>query len=317
MNLCYICGSETKPYELVFHGPGVRINCPTCGSFRLSERVVQDLQERITPSTLLSEASIEALPRASGAIRELVDTGADVFVENVDNLLASVSVPQDPLDAIDKIILHVFRRTTSAAEYVRFDIGRDYSVAYARDKGEFRYLLERAVDLDLLETNEDDLNEVRLTLAGWQRVRELRKTRADARQAFVAMSFAPTLRPVFSDGILPALEACGYRAMRIDMSQHNEKIDDRIIAEIRKSALLVSDVTGHRAGVYFEAGFALGLGIPVIWTCRDADIRDAHFDTRQYNHIVWRSPEDLRSKLRARIEATLPIWSPLRGLNDA
>ena len=58
-------------------------------------------------------------------------------------------------------------------------------------------------------------------------------------------------------------------------------------------------------GVYFEAGFAMGLGIPVIWLCRKDDLENAHFDTRQYNHIPWESAEDLRSQLRDRIIATV------------
>ncbi len=49
----------------------------------------------------------------------------------------------------------------------------------------------------------------------------------------------------------------------------------------------------------------MGIGIPVIWTCRDTDIKKAHFDTRQYNHIVWTDTVDLRKKLIDRIEATL------------
>ena len=31
---------------------------------------------------------------------------------------------------------------------------------------------------------------------------------------------------------------------------------------------MVCDLTGYRGGVYFEAGFASGLGLPVIYTCR-------------------------------------------------
>ena len=37
--------------------------------------------------------------------------------------------------------------------------------------------------------------------------------------------------------------------------------------------------------VYFEVGFTKGLGIPVIWTCREDDFDDLLFDTKQYNHI--------------------------------
>ena len=58
-------------------------------------------------------------------------------------------------------------------------------------------------------------------------------------------------------------------------------------------------------GVYFEAGFALGLNLPVIWTCRKDDMADLHFGIRQYNTIDWDSPENLALRLQRRIEATL------------
>ena len=67
----------------------------------------------------------------------------------------------------------------------------------------------------------------------------------------------------------------------------------------------MADVTNHRQGVYFEAGYALGLGIPVIWTCRKDDLDNCHFDTRQYNHIVWETPEELATALEHRIRATI------------
>jgi nucleoside 2-deoxyribosyltransferase len=68
----------------------------------------------------------------------------------------------------------------------------------------------------------------------------------------------------------------------------------------------VADFTGHRGGVYYEAGFALGLGRPVIWTCHKDHLTQAHFDTRQYNHIEWSDSRELRERLRNRILATIP-----------
>ena len=50
----------------------------------------------------------------------------------------------------------------------------------------------------------------------------------------------------------------------------------------------------------------MALGRPVIFTCREDDMEDAHFDTNHYNHITWKTSEDLRSKLIARIRATIP-----------
>ena len=116
------------------------------------------------------------------------------------------------------------------------------------------------------------------------------------------MWFDPSLDPIWKEGFKPALEQAGYDALRIDQSEFNEKIDDRIIADIRHSGLLVADVTGHRGDVYFEAGFALGLGMQVIWTCRKDALKEARFDTRQYPHIVWKTAEQLRQKLFDRID---------------
>lgn len=58
---------------------------------------------------------------------------------------------------------------------------------------------------------------------------------------------------VYEDGIKLTLSELGYNPVRIDFVEH-KKICDRIIAEIRKSSLLIADFTGHRGGVYFEAG---------------------------------------------------------------
>src|SRR4051794_30304544 len=60
-----------------------------------------------------------------------------------------------------------------------------------------------------------------------------------------------------------------------------------------------------RGGVYYEAGFAFGVGLPIIWSVRSDCLDALHFDTRQYPHIVWRTPQELRTQLQDRIEALL------------
>lgn len=115
--------------------------------------------------------------------------------------------------------------------------------------------------------------------------------------------------PRTKNGIEPAIRESGYRAVRIDKKEHVNKIDDEIIAEIRRSKFLVADFTCEkekiRGGVYFEAGYAMASPIPVIWTCSNSSINDLHFDTRQYNHIVWDTPQTLRRLLKARIGAVI------------
>ncbi len=170
-------------------------------------------------------------------------------------------------------------------------------------------------------------DEVNLTItpAGWNRIDQLSRSGKASKQAFVAMWFANEMADIYDKGIKPAIDESGFEPRQMSFVQHNNKICDEIVAEIRKSRFIVADFSAGqcrkcdeceheadckdkvrpRGGVYFEAGFAMGLGIPVIWTVRKDQIDDVHFDTRQYNHIVYDSAEDLRKKLHNRIAATI------------
>jgi nucleoside 2-deoxyribosyltransferase len=166
-------------------------------------------------------------------------------------------------------------------------------------------------EMGLLKDSHSNIGAFRASIApaGWQRVEALTRKQVISSQAFVAMWFHESLVSAFEDGLAPAIIRAGYQPVRVDKVHHINKVDDQIIAEIRRSRFLVSDFTCEpekpRGGVYFEAGFAMGLGIPVIWTCKDTSLKDLHFDTRQYNHIVWQEPKDLAEQLQARIGAVI------------
>lgn len=146
---------------------------------------------------------------------------------------------------------------------------------------------------------------------GYSRIAEIREN-PDSSQCFVAMWFDDSMDDVYEKGFRAAIAAAGYTPLRIDRKPDLiGKIDDEIIAEIRRSRFVVADFThgdgGARGGVYYEAGFAHGLGLPVIFTCRKDMIDKAHFDTRQFNHILWEkeNPEDLRKQLTDTIVAAI------------
>ncbi len=148
-----------------------------------------------------------------------------------------------------------------------------------------------------------------VTIDGYSRLEEFEKASVNSSQVFVAMWFDDCLNEAYENGVAEGIADAGYKPVRIDRKDHNNRIDDEIIAEIRRSRFLVADFTqgesGARGGVYYEAGFAHGLNIPVIFTCREDVIGSVHFDTRQYNHITWKTPEDLREGLANRISATI------------
>jgi hypothetical protein len=189
----------------------------------------------------------------------------------------------------------------------------------SRNVKELMELLRMLVEMGNLECDfySGGRTIARPTVAGWAEFDKLRQPLSDSSQAFVAMWFHDSTNDAYDHGILPALRATGYKPIRIDRKEHNNKIDDEIVAEIRRSRFVVADFTCEpknvRGGVYYEAGFAQGIGLPVIWTCKDTSIQDLHFDTRQYAHIVWHAPADLFTQLKNRIGATLgdgPIPKP-------
>lgn len=163
----------------------------------------------------------------------------------------------------------------------------------------------------------DGADVLKLTFKGWSHIEERRSKRVATLQGFVAMWFNPTMSDAYERGFLPAIVDSGYVPMRIDRKEHVNKIDDEIIAEIRRSRFLVADFTSEsekpRGGVYFEAGFALGINIPVIWTCRSDLVDELHLDIRQFNQIVWTEPSDLYKKLKNRIGAVIGD-GPLAGV---
>lgn len=160
---------------------------------------------------------------------------------------------------------------------------------------------------------------IRFSMRGYREIDIISNNR-NSKNVFVAMWFDDEMNDAYKSGISPAILDCGYIPIRVDSIHHNEKIDDRIISEIRKSKFVVSDFTCPlildnsndykkkyevRGGVYYEAGYAKGLGMDVIFSCRKNTLNSLHFDTRQFSHIVWETAEELREKLYYRIDATV------------
>ena len=148
-----------------------------------------------------------------------------------------------------------------------------------------------------------------VTVDGHTRLTELERIYAPSSRVFVAMWFDKSMEAAWSHGFAPAIRDTGYEPVRVDCEQHIDKIDDWIIAEIRRARFVVADFTqdnNHaRGSVYYEAGFAYGLAIPVMFSCRKDSLENVHFDTRQYNHIVWTEPNELRVRLATRISAVM------------
>lgn len=126
---------------------------------------------------------------------------------------------------------------------------------------------------------------------GWLYLEELRKSEIYSNIAFVALWIHDETEKLWNTGIHPAIYYAGFEPYRVDEDRKVEKIDNEIFIRIRESNFVISDFTGQRHNVYYEAGFAKGLGKKVIFTCVENEIDDVRFDIRQYSFILWNQDE--------------------------
>ena len=79
-----------------------------------------------------------------------------------------------------------------------------------------------------------------------------------------------------------------------------ENILERIYNQISRADIVVAEMTGRNPNVFYEAGYAHGLGKPVILLTKSVD--DIPFDLRHYPHIVYQeSIVTLREQLERKI----------------
>ena len=160
-------------------------------------------------------------------------------------------------------------------------------------KSDVELLVDYLVDRGLLQKSPKG-GIVKISLDGYQRLTELDTPNTDSRQVFVAMWFNDTTRAL-REIVKQSIESVGMTHYIIDEDSFEDKICDKIEVEIRRSRLLVADFThgddGARGSVYYEAGLAKGLGLPVVWTCRESQMNKLHFDINHYPHLGWESDQ--------------------------
>jgi len=206
---------------------------------------------------------------------------------------------------VAKLLQYLAAKSKYPGDPVRIDSESDYPTCDAVTESECEFLIEHLKDRDYVHLGAGPTFPT-LTVMGWEQVQPPAGPAGVPGRCFVAMSFADELDEAYLLGIKPAVEQdCGMNAIRMKELHHNQDICDRLLSEIRQAQFVIADFTGHRNGVYYEAGFARALGREVINCCRADCFDELHFDTNHLNHIKWTAPADLREKLTHRIRATI------------
>ena len=293
-DLCEVCAQEEAGYR-PDHFDGVHQRCPRCGEFKLSGTAGSMLRTGIGGAKRA---------RLSGWVREQNNAGSVPMITT--NVLENV-FKQSNLPIADRAFLllrEAERGLTSLGANFKINHPRFIAATYSTAQDEVFYLFRMLKELGYMDARAMG-GECEILPAGYIKLDELRRVSSSSAQGFVAMWFDPSLEAIYNNGFQEGVFRAGYNPVRIDRVEHINRIDDEIIRQINASKFLVADFTGHRGGVYFEAGYALGKAIPVFWTCRKTDLGNLHFDIRQFNCIDWDSSADLANRLATRLEAVL------------
>lgn len=121
-------------------------------------------------------------------------------------------------------------------------------------------------------------------------------------QVFVVMKFGDEVLDSAYEGAYKAMaKEFGLACLRIDEVQDSGKISDQILESIAESRYVLCDLTGARPNCYYETGFAHALGKEVILLANKKE--KIHFDLQGHRFIQWTTEEELRKKLRERLDA--------------
>lgn len=297
---CPICKlTESVVGESTDFGRDSSYCCPRCGRFK------------ITGTAKAMAENQQTIPKLSAWIRDRHEKEADIPEINSESLKRIVnSLPDYSPSEKQLILLKNLERKSNYPGYpVDLKPIIDFPLAWSTTPDDFCYYLASLHDRGLLQFNKAALFlsarsfglslklPVTISPDGWDYLEKRASQIEEKTQVFVAMSFSREMKAAWEKALKDAITEAGYKAYRIDAEPHIDRIDAKIITEIKNSRFLVADVTEQKHGVYFEAGYALGLGFPVIWSVRKDHLSKVHFDTRQYNHIVWESEEQLKEQL--------------------
>lgn len=126
------------------------------------------------------------------------------------------------------------------------------------------------------------------------------RRRKKLKPCVVLISDEGDLRTEWLELLLPKIEQCGYlpRLLTHTKTQSREQYSLELIAD---SKLMIADLSGQSPEVYFAAGYALGLNIPVIWTVNGSDADNLFVQIQDIRPMVWDTAEELAVLLQQRL----------------
>lgn len=240
---------------------------------------------------------------------------------HIDSEIVEAWYPRSFSEKIDLILLYLHKHAPHIGQTIQFSAQKLYSFLFIdrydlangqyapreddaiEDEAKFiiKCLIQQGLIVDGGKLPFAAAQRFTLTPCGYARIDELQRYTGNGKNVLVAMSFNNTEK--LREAIRKGIHLAGYIAIFIDEVQHNELITPELLKHIKDSKFVVVDLTHQNNGAYFEEGYAMGLGKPVIQLCKQGV--KLHFDIAQKNTIMWAAEDDIPELLQKRIAATI------------
>jgi predicted RNA-binding Zn-ribbon protein involved in translation (DUF1610 family) len=324
---CAVCGSKLSASKDILIGVddhGYYFSCPRCGDYQIDSFTDTKVRNR-----RLDPQEMAVLSHWIRTEHESIERGGRkgpiVLTERLVNDIIKNPHPS-PMEQADSLVRWI-GDNSRAGETIPVEKCVIEAIVGSADSTEFSLVFDHLKDQNIIigERRYGDTGANRpkdmlvgLSFPGWERYQILKRATSDSRTAFMAMQYNEAeIESLVTDVLKPAVKQTGFDLRVLRDNREAGLIDNKLRVDIRTARFLIADLTHRNPGAYWEAGFAEGLGKPVIYTCEkkvfeDSD-RKPHFDTNHHQTILW-DPEkrdDVAKELKATIRATLPAEAKL------
>jgi len=325
---CLVCGNAIhEPKASNYKGDHIHeYSCQRCGDYLLDSGV-NSLLPYILNNDLKKIGVLSHWIRTKHESIQPDEQGRTEVIILDENLVESIikrPLPS-PVEQADNVIRWLgenCENTDARGQEVGLQPATHMSIMGATTPNEFQWVLWHLLDTGIVQGRKSETigakGEARVTLSfdGWEHYEQLKRGATTSRKAFMAMQYGDEpLDKIVEEVFKPAVRETGFDLVRVDDTQPAGLIDDRLRLEIQTSRFLIADLTHENRGAYWEAGYAEGLGKPVIYTCEKNkfDELKTHFDTNHHLTIPWDAvnPQEAGEKLKATIRVTLPDQAKL------
>lgn len=322
---CAICegieGAVCRTYQLSGGRDGLGFSCEACGDFEISR------------SALVSWFTGEKLSRfqraaLSHAVRTADRSSTRPFLVSswLDQFVRNARLPS-PTAQVTNIIRLIGDHQSSTGEGYFIDDVRDAPLVGAFDRAMFSNLLAELIRREWIVVINGRVSRPNprgigvlsgslfgLTLDGWERYEQEVRGKIAGRYGFIAMKFGDDVLDRFvSSTVKPGVKiAIGYDVVDLRNVARAGVIDNIMREQIRDASFVLVDLTHDNSGAYWEAGYAEGLGKPVIYLCERGKFDQAktHFDTNHCTTVTWviGEEEQFVQELVATLRRTLNLF---------